>query len=292
MNELAGKLDPAFVVIGGDLAYAHSGTNKVEKMERWDAYFDSWKQKARTPDGRLVPTDRHHRQPRGPSSLKARRSRPRLLCPLPDARPARLQRPRLRQLPEPVPARLRPHPSSRGRADARGSKRTLSERQRVPHLFPVYHVPAWPSYRPEETAAGARRFATNGVRSLKYRRPRGFRAPRSHFQADGPHPRRQAGPAGITYLGDGAWGVKLRNPDRKPRWYIAKAAISAIFTWSRFTRKPAMSSPLTRTGRSSTKSISRPTDLTFATRHPALRAGVNGVIVRHATRGGIRFKSP
>jgi hypothetical protein len=24
-------------------------------MERWDAYFDSWKQKARTPDGRLVP---------------------------------------------------------------------------------------------------------------------------------------------------------------------------------------------------------------------------------------------
>jgi len=54
MNELAGKFDPLFVVIGGDLAYA-GDKDKPEKMERWDTYFESWKAKARTPDGRLVP---------------------------------------------------------------------------------------------------------------------------------------------------------------------------------------------------------------------------------------------
>jgi acid phosphatase type 7 len=45
MNALAGKLDPAFVVIGGDLAYVHGGTNQ-EGITRWFDYFDSWKTNA------------------------------------------------------------------------------------------------------------------------------------------------------------------------------------------------------------------------------------------------------
>jgi hypothetical protein len=33
-------------------------------------------------------------------------------------------------------------------------------------------------------------------------------------------------PKGVTYLGDGAWGVSTRNPAlAKPRWYIAKAGM-------------------------------------------------------------------
>ena len=54
MNSLAAKLDPAFVVFGGDLAYAHGGTNE-EKITRWFDYFASWKTNAVAPDGRLIP---------------------------------------------------------------------------------------------------------------------------------------------------------------------------------------------------------------------------------------------
>src|ERR1043165_9555106 len=55
MNQLAAKFDPAFVVIGGDLAYSMRNTNVAESVTRWFDYFDSWKRNAVTPDGRLIP---------------------------------------------------------------------------------------------------------------------------------------------------------------------------------------------------------------------------------------------
>ena len=55
MNQLAAKFDPAFVVIGGDLAYSMRDTNATESVSRWFDYFDSWKRNAVTPDGRLIP---------------------------------------------------------------------------------------------------------------------------------------------------------------------------------------------------------------------------------------------
>ena len=54
MTTLAAQTDPAFIVFGGDLAYAHGGTNE-EKVARWFDYFASWKTNAVTPDGRLIP---------------------------------------------------------------------------------------------------------------------------------------------------------------------------------------------------------------------------------------------
>jgi hypothetical protein len=50
MNRRAGKEDPLFALIGGDLAYANDMA-----LERWFGYVDSWAANARTPDGRLVP---------------------------------------------------------------------------------------------------------------------------------------------------------------------------------------------------------------------------------------------
>ncbi len=50
MNRLAGRQDPLFVLMGGDLAYA----NNI-KPDRWLDYLDSWAANARAPDGRLIP---------------------------------------------------------------------------------------------------------------------------------------------------------------------------------------------------------------------------------------------
>lgn len=226
MNELAGKLDPAFVVLGGDLAYSLGGTNKVENMERWDAYFDSWKQKAVTPDGRLVPmvvTIGNHEvmgslkpPPKqgfayyalfpfpGPQGYNALDVGNYLSLLLLDS--------------------AHTHPIEG--AQSEWLEQTLAKRQAVPHLFPVYHVPAWPSYRSADASV------SKMIRDLwcplfeKYGVKVAFEHHDHTFKRTLPIRGGKMDPQGITYLGDGAWGVKMRNPAlAKPRWYIAKAGM-------------------------------------------------------------------
>jgi acid phosphatase type 7 len=50
MNRVAGKLDPDFALLGGDLAYA----NDVDAMP-WVDWLQSWTRHARTPQGLLIP---------------------------------------------------------------------------------------------------------------------------------------------------------------------------------------------------------------------------------------------
>lgn len=45
-------MDPAFAVIGGDLAYANGWAPCYLK---WDAWLQQWEQHMVTPDGRLIP---------------------------------------------------------------------------------------------------------------------------------------------------------------------------------------------------------------------------------------------
>ncbi len=44
--------EPAFVAIGGDIAYANGNPRLIAK---WDAWFDAWTQNSTTPDGFMVP---------------------------------------------------------------------------------------------------------------------------------------------------------------------------------------------------------------------------------------------
>jgi hypothetical protein len=226
MNELAGKLDPAFVVIGGDLAYAHGGTNKVEKMERWDAYFESWKQKAVTPDGRLVPmivTIGNHevlgsyQQPieKAPAYYA--------LFPMPGP-----QGYNVLDFGNYLSLFLldsaHTHPIEGAQTD--WLKQALSHRRRVPHLFPVYHVPAWPSYRSDEkgTSATLNQLIREHWCPLfeKYGVKVAFEHHDHTFKRTHPIRAGKVDPKGVTYLGDGAWGVTVRKPDSTPRWYLAK----------------------------------------------------------------------
>ncbi|MFI5334780.1 MAG: fibronectin type III domain-containing protein, partial [Chlamydiales bacterium] len=59
MNARVAKMDPDFVVIGGDIAYAcnHSVFLKGRyfEMRRWQTFFRQWKEQMVTSDGRLIP---------------------------------------------------------------------------------------------------------------------------------------------------------------------------------------------------------------------------------------------
>lgn len=227
MNALAGRLDPSFVTIGGDLAYTCGKTNVPEKIERWAAYFDSWKQNARTPDGRLVPllvTIGNHEAigswdqspksavgyytqfampgPRGYNVLDAGNY---LSLYLLDS-----------GITHPIPGE-----------QTEWLKASLSKRRAVPHKFPIYHIPAYPSFRDDDGGDSAR--FTQQVRENwcplfeKYGVKISFENHDHSYKRTQPIRAGKVDSKGITYLGDGAWGVNLRepNPD-KPRWYVAK----------------------------------------------------------------------
>ncbi len=97
----------------------------------------------------------------------------------------------------------------------------LAERVDRPHIFPVYHVPAYPSHRSYDgtTATQIREnwvplFEEYGVRVAfenhdhTYKRTHPIRAGEISEED------------GIVYIGDGAWGVRTRDGDSKDEWYI------------------------------------------------------------------------
>lgn len=229
MNALAAKFDPAFVLIGGDLAYANNRPeDKPENVQRWYDFFDSWKKHGVAADGRLIPllcTLGNHevkgfwgKTPANAPCFYACFSMPGkqgynnldfgnyLSLILLDSGHT--------------------HPIDGAQTD--WLKRTLSQRHKVPHIFPAYHVPAYPSCRPDEE--GENSDLTQQVRKNwcplfeKYGVKISFEHHDHAYKRTKPMLAGKVNPKGIIYLGDGAWGVKLRTsePDG-PRWYIEKS---------------------------------------------------------------------
>jgi acid phosphatase type 7 len=197
-NELAGRFDPAFVVIGGDLVYSCEKALKPEKMERWEAYFDSWKSEARAPAFyALFPLP----GPRGYDCLDFGNYLGLFLL---DSGIT--------------------HPTEG--AQTAWLKAELTKRRSVPHLVPIYQVPAYPSIRSDVSGESAdltrmiRRswcplFEEAGVKVAFENHDHAYK--RTHPIRNG-----KIDSTGIIYLGDGAWGVNLRKPDTgNPRWFIA-----------------------------------------------------------------------
>jgi len=224
MNALAGKLDPAFVAFGGDLAYAHGGTNE-EKITRWFEYFASWKTNAVAPDGRLIPmlvaignheVKDSYRQP----VEKARSFYTVFSLPGPQGY-ACLDFGKYLSL----VLLDSDHTHTIAGEQTEWLRKQLAARRRVPHVFPIYHTPGYPGYR---TEAGAQAtevrthwsplFDKYGVKLVFENHDHCFK--RTHPLRAG-----KIDPQGTIYLGDGAWGVGLRKPDpTKPKWYIARSS--------------------------------------------------------------------
>lgn len=223
MNALAGKLDPAFVVFGGDLAYAHGGTND-EKITRWFDYFASWKTNAVAPDGRLIPmlvaignheVKGSYRQP----IEKARSFYTLFSLPGPQGYACLDFGKYLSLL-----LLDSDHTHTIAGAQTDWLRDQLSDRRRIPHVIPFYHTPGYSGYR-TDTGAQAKEvrahwsplFDRYGVKLAFENHDHCFK--RTHPLRDG-----KIDPKGTVYLGDGAWGVGLRKPDPNiPRWYIARS---------------------------------------------------------------------
>lgn len=229
MNKLAARFDPAFVVIGGDLAYACDGSDKPDKMERWDAYFDSWKKCGVTEDGRLVPmivTIGNH-EVRGSSRQPPERAAVFYsLFATPGAKGfASLDFGNYLSL------LLLDSGHVRSIAGEQTSfvAEVLRKRKSVPHLIPIYHVPAYPSHRSDtkgDSALFSQQIRTNWCSLFeRYGVKVAFENHDHTFKRTYPIKGGKIDPKGIVYLGDGAWGVGERKPDPS-RWYLAKAAAS------------------------------------------------------------------
>ncbi len=99
----------------------------------------------------------------------------------------------------------------------------LEARQHVPHLFPVYHVPAYPSHRSFVNGLSDRvrdhwvpLFEAYGVEVA-------FEAHDHLYKRTQPMLNGAVHPNGIVYVGDGAWGVATREPNPDNAWYLAEA---------------------------------------------------------------------
>lgn len=210
---------PRFAVIGGDWAYDDADPAKVS---RWFDLLAAWRETMRTPDGLmipLVPAIGNHEvkkgAPRGPASAATFYT----LFSFPG---------------EPGYAALdfgdylsllildTDHTASIAGAQAAWLGAALEKRKAFAHIFPVYHVPAYPSVRPyeEPACANIRRqwvplFERHDVRLAFEHHDHAYK--RTHpLRGDEPHR------DGVVYVGDGAWGAEPRPVDAT-RAYLSRA---------------------------------------------------------------------
>jgi acid phosphatase type 7 len=99
----------------------------------------------------------------------------------------------------------------------------LAAHRRVPHVIPVYHTPAYPSYR-EDALQQAKDVRAHWCPLFdKYGVKLAFEHHDHTFKRTHPLRANKIDPKGTVYLGDGAWGVKVRKPvPADSRWYLAR----------------------------------------------------------------------
>jgi hypothetical protein len=233
MNRMVAARDPAFVVIGGDLAYANGSADLVQ---RWYPYLASFTENMVAPDGRVIPVV---------VAIGNHEMQNHYLQNHPDYTPS----PAWREKVAPQFYRLFAFPGHPGYGvldvgdylslvilDSHITnpvdgeqwtwlKRTLAERRRVPHLFPIYHIPAYPSVRslhdPISTlirTLWVPLFEQAGVHLA-------FEHHDHAFKITQPMRGGKVDPDGIVFVGDGAWSVGLRLPNTQPEQatYLRKA---------------------------------------------------------------------
>ena len=200
MNRRAGQLEPMFALLGGDLAYANA-----RDVGRWYQWFDSWYENAVTDDGRQIPMiaviGNHETQGLGRDKAKFYYS----LFPLPEGRSnfavdfgdymsiVNLDS----QHSQPVANQTQ------------WLNDTLKERETKPILFACYHRPTYGTLVKEDNAA----VRTQWVPLFeKYKVDTVFEHDHHVFKRS--LPIYQGGVdnrRGVLYLGDGAWGVRVRE---------------------------------------------------------------------------------
>jgi len=241
MNRRVATYEPDFILWGGDLAYADG---HEELLYRWYDFLKIMKNTLITPDGRVIPVIAgigNHEVLGGYYNN--------------DNNPRRVelgsyeQNDAFRELIAPYYYNLFAFPGQPGfgvldfgnylsillldtnhsnpieGVQTKWIKEILAERQNIPHVFPVYHVPAWPSARdPNETIHVSIR--ENWVPLFeKYGIEVSFENHDHTYKRTYPIRNGKVSDNGIVYIGDGAWGIQTRDiryeNDKLP-WFLKR----------------------------------------------------------------------
>jgi acid phosphatase type 7 len=230
-NRVAMGYKPDFLVWGGDFAYANGDSANVG---RWLLWFESVRQTLIDENGRVVPVVAAigNHEVRGGMHTNIQGYEPtdavrKIIAPFFHAFFAFPGQPGYGALDFGDYLSLvlldTDHTNPIDGVQTEWLEKTLAARSKVPHVFPVYHVPAYPSHRPYEGRTSQRVrehfvpvFEKHGIKIAfenhdhTYKRTHPLRA--GKIVPDG---------EGIVYIGDGAWGVGTREV--REDWYLKNA---------------------------------------------------------------------
>lgn len=230
MNRQAAAANPSFALVGGDLAYTSTvfafwfkvGVVK-EKMDRWIHWLMAWKKQMVTSDGCLIPIipaignhDTNGRFGQTPAYAPFFYA----LFPMPGAQGYNV----LdfdKYLSIIILDSNHTHPVKG--AQTHWLFHTLQQRKNIPHKFALYHVGAYPSVRSfdGDLSKQIRKYWVPIFDQFEL--SAAFEHHDHAYKRTYPLRNGKIDPAGVLYIGDGAWGIaKPRVP--KERWYLAKTA--------------------------------------------------------------------
>jgi hypothetical protein len=236
MNRVAAARDVDFVLFGGDLAYSNGDPRLVEREQAW---YETITRTLVTREGRLIPVIAAI----GNHEVFSDRDTTAATAEMIRATGVKLgDSPYYRAL----------HAHARGRqysvvdvgnylslvllnsahtAPVSGEqtewlRTVLAERARVPNVFPVYHVPGYPSVRSFDGSTSkqirehwAPLFERFGVQVA-------FENHDHAYKRTYPIKAGRRDSAGVVYIGDGSWGAGPREIGRdhtEPAWYLEKS---------------------------------------------------------------------
>jgi acid phosphatase type 7 len=218
LMQLAGRQDPDFAVLGGDLAYVNG---LLAGNETWDRWLSQWDEHMVTTDGRMIPivtavgnhetnqfrSDDHTlRSPwytslfgrQGTDIHHVKRFGNNLALFLLDS------------------GHLVSH-----EAQVPWLRRAFEEHKDVRYTFAAYHVPLYPAYRPYD-GSGSRAGREHWLPVFdEFGLTVGLEHHDHVFKRTKPMKGNQVAEQGTIYIGDGAFGRPARTTDPETRWYNA-----------------------------------------------------------------------
>ena len=237
MNRIAASRDVDFVVFGGDLAYSNGDPRLVAREESW---FETITKTLVARNRRLIPVivaiGNHEVYSNRSTSAEAMRVMQETGVRVGDAPyftalHADVRAPHYSVIDVGGYLSLvllnSGHTASVDGAQTQWLREVLSERAKVPHVFPVYHVPGYPSVRrfSGNTSRLVREnwsplFERNGIQVAFENHEHAYKR---SYPISGGH----RDSSGVIYVGDGSWGASPRRVGRdqtERAWYIDRAA--------------------------------------------------------------------
>ncbi len=227
MNRVISETDPDFVVVMGDLVY-NAKSEPRNKLEKLQLFLKETQESIRGKDGRLIPlligVGNHDVPTLGSTKPGDIETFYQVF-----AFPKREQAYRAFDCGDYLSLLLldSDHTAAIKGEQTEWLDKALSERQKTPYILPIYHVAAYPSYYPFDEAIPKKIRMFWSPLFEKYNIKVAFEHHNHCYKRTYPLKQGWKDPTGVTYMGDGSWGVSPRKPwSSTELWYLAKSASS------------------------------------------------------------------